>query len=197
MSAEARREQFVRAAIEVMSTSGLDQATTRRIAEHAGAPQAALHYAFRDKNELLAEVIKEVGTEVERVLRAAIRPEKGLVAAISDGLSAYWEHVVGDDGLQLLQYELTIFSRRTPGQEWLADVQYARYVAVVEDAFGEALAHEADPPPVDLGALARLAVAMVDGLILQYEVHHDAERSRADLATAAHLAIHLTGLRAP
>lgn len=32
---------------------------------------------------------------------------------------------MGDDGLQLLQYELTIFSLRTPGYEWLAQAQQA------------------------------------------------------------------------
>lgn len=194
MSAEARREQFVRAAIELMSAEGLERATTRRIAQHAGAPQAAIHYAFRDKNELLAAVIMEVGAGVERVLRAAIDPEKGLAAAIGDGLRAYWNHVVGDDGLQLLQYELTVFSRRTPGYEWLAEAQYTRYAAVVEDIFNAALEHEPDPPALDASALSRFTVAVVDGLILQYEVRHDAEQSRGDLDRAIHMATLMTGL---
>jgi AcrR family transcriptional regulator len=194
MSAEARREQFIAAAIEVMAAHGLEHATTRSIATQAGAPQAAIHYAFRDKNELLAAVIMEVGGQVERVLRAAVRPERGLIAAVRDGLSAYWEHVVGDDGLQLLQYELTIFSRRTPGYEWLAEAQYARYVAVVEEVFGAALAHEPEPPEVDLAALSRFMVAVVDGLIIQYQVHHDAAQSRAGLDLAIRTATLLTGL---
>ncbi len=194
MSAEARREQFIGAAIEVMSARGLEHASTRAIATQAGAPQAAIHYAFRDKNELLAAVIMEVGARVERVLRAAVQPGKGLIAAVRDGLNAYWEHVVGDDGLQLLQYELTIFSRRTPGCEWLAEAQYARYVAVVEEVFGAALAHDPDPPAIDLAALSRFMVAVVDGLIIQYQVDHDAVRSRAGLDLAIRTATLLTGL---
>ena len=197
MSAQARREQFVQAAIEVMSREGLERATTRRIAQHAGAPQGAVHYAFRDKNELLAGVVMEVGAQVERVLRDAVRPEKGLAAALHDGLHAYWDHVVGDDGLQLLQYELTVFSRRTPGFEWLAEAQYTRYAAVVEEVFRAALAHEPDPPEVDLAALSRFTVAAVDGLIIQYEARHDAEQSRVDLATAIRAAALLAGVAAP
>jgi AcrR family transcriptional regulator len=184
MSADARREQLVSAAIEVMSARGLGHASTRAIASHARAPQAAIHYAFRDKNELLAAVIAEVGTEVERVLRAAVDPGKGLIAAVRDGVNAYWEHVAGDDGLQLLQYELTIFSLRTPGYEWLAQAQYARYTAIVEQILRSALGREADPPAVDVAALSRLLVAVVDGLIIQYEVHHDAAQARADLDVA-------------
>ena len=194
MSAEARREQFISAAIEVMSARGLEHATTRSIASQAGAPQAAIHYAFRDKNELLAAVIMEVGAQVERVLRAAVRPEKGLIAAVRDGLSAYWQHVVGDDGLQLLQYELTIFCRRTPGYEWLAEAQYVRYASVVEEVFRSALAHEPGAPEIDLAALSRFMVAVVDGLILQYEVHHDAEQARTGLELAVRAASLLAGL---
>lgn len=194
MSAEARRQQFITAAIEVMSARGLDHATTRSIATHAGAPQAALHYAFRDKNELLAAVVMEVGAQVERVLRDAVQPEKGLIAAIRDGLNAYWEHVAGDDGLQLLQYELTIFSRRTPGYEWLAEAQYARYAAVVEEVFRAALDHEPDPPAIDLAELSRFMVAVVDGLIIQYQVHHDAGQARTGLDLAIRTAALLTGL---
>ena len=57
MSAQARREQLVEAAIAVMSREGLDRATTRRIADEAGVPNGAFHYAFRDKNELLTHVV--------------------------------------------------------------------------------------------------------------------------------------------
>jgi len=39
VSAQARREQFVEAAIRVMAREGLDAATTRRIAEEAGLPR--------------------------------------------------------------------------------------------------------------------------------------------------------------
>jgi len=53
MSAQARREQLVEAAIKVMSKEGLERTTTRRIAEEAGVPHGGFHYAFRDKNELL------------------------------------------------------------------------------------------------------------------------------------------------
>ena len=58
MSAQARREQFVEAAIAVMSKEGLDRATTRRI--RGGRRSATVfRYTFRDKNELLASVVGE------------------------------------------------------------------------------------------------------------------------------------------
>ena len=193
-SAEARREEFVEAAIKVMAREGLDHATTRRIAEEAGAPQGIFHYLFRGKTELLAAVTGAVTQQVEQVLREAVDPRKGLAAAISDAVHAFWQHVLSDDGLQLMQYELVIYCRRTPGLEWLADWQYERYIAAATEILGAAAEHDATRSAISLDQLVRFLVAAVDGLVLQYTVHHDAEQSQHDVSNVIAAAIALTGL---
>jgi AcrR family transcriptional regulator len=195
VSAQARREQLVEAAIRVMAREGLDAATTRRIAEEAGAPQSAFHYAFRDKNELLTEVIGAVTLEIEKILREAVDPTKGLAAAINDGLRAFWRYAVSDDGLQLMQYELTVFCRRTEGFGWLAEWQYTRYAAAAVETFQAAAAN--DPPgavTIDIIDLTNFLVAALDGLVMQYQVTHDAQRCERDLGNIIKAAILLAGL---
>jgi AcrR family transcriptional regulator len=182
ISAEARREKFVEAAIKVMAREGLDHATTRRIAEEAGAPQGIFHYVFRDKTELLAAVIGAVTQQVERVIREAVDPQKGLAVAIEAAVQAFWEHVLTDDGLQLMQYELVIYCRRTPGMEWLADWQYARYIAAATEILSAAAEHDTAESAISLDQLVRFLVAAVDGLVLQYTVHHDAGQSNRDVS---------------
>jgi AcrR family transcriptional regulator len=192
ISAEKRREQFIEAAIRVMSREGLERATTRRIAEEAGAPQASFHYLFDDKNQMLTEVVGAITLQVEQVLRAAVDPARGLAAAVDDGLHAFWRHVVSDDGLQLMQYELMIFARRTEGYEWLAEWQYGRYVSAAREVFAAAAAAEGLRPGIDIDELARFLVAAADGLVIQYEVHHDRERSERDLEIVIRAATKLT-----
>ena len=119
--------------------------------------------------------------QVEKVLREAVDPAKGLAAAIDDALRAFLRFVVSDDGLQLMQYELTIFSKRTPGLEWLAEWQYARYAAAALEVFSAASEHDPAPPVIDLAELCRFVVAAVDGLVIQYEVNKDVERAERDL----------------
>lgn len=164
-----------------MSREGLDRATTRRIAQEAGAPHGTFHYAFRDKNELLTEVVGAVTRQIETILIDAVNPRHGLAAAIGDGLRAFWQHVIGDDGLQLMQYELMIFSRRTAGYEWLADWQYARYTSAALEVLRRGAEHEPRPPRIDLADLARFLVAATDGLVIQYEVTHDEQACRRQL----------------
>lgn len=197
ISAEARREEFVAAAIKVMAREGLERATTRRIAEEAGTPQGFFHYVFRDKSELLAAVIGAVTEQVEQVLRDAVDPGKGLAAAIHDAVQVFWQHVLADDGLQLMQYELTIYCRRTTGLEWLADWQYARYIAAATEVLGAAAEHDAASSAISLDQLVRFLVAAVDGLVLQYTVHRDAGQSEHDVSNVITAAIALTGLPAP
>ncbi len=200
ISAVDRRDQLVEAAIRVMSREGLERTTTRRIADEAGAPQGAFHYAFRDKNELLTAVVGAVTLEVEKVLRDAVDPALGLAAAIEDGLRGYWAHAVADDGLRLMQYELTIFCRRTEGFEWLAEWQYARYASAALEVFDAAATFETRALDISMTDLTNFLVAAMDGLVIQYEVTRDAERCERDLAHVIRAATLLTGLepsRAP
>ncbi len=194
VSAVDRREQLVEAAIRVMSREGLDRTTTRRIADEAGAPQGAFHYAFRDKNELLTAVVAAVTLEVEKVLRDAVDPARGVAAAIEDGLQAYWAHAVADDGLRLMQYELTIFCRRTEGFEWLAEWQYARYTSAALEVFEEAASFEERPLDITMADLTNFLVAAMDGLVIQYEVTRDSGRCQRDLDHVIRAATLLAGL---
>lgn len=70
VSADERRADFVNAAVQVIATHGIDGATTRRIADAAGAPLATLHYCYRSKEELFADVYEFVGRRFEEVLTA-------------------------------------------------------------------------------------------------------------------------------
>ncbi len=196
MSAQARREQLVEAAIKVMSREGLDRTTTRRVAEEAGVPHGAFHYAFRDKNELLTSVVGAVTMQVEQILRQAVDPARGLAAAIDDGAHAFWRHVISDDGLQLMQYELMIFCRRTAGFEWLAEWQYSRYAAAALEVFRAAAAHEPGPLDIDMTDLTQFLVAAIDGLVIQYEVSHDSQRCQRDLQNIIRAATLLVGIEA-
>src|SRR3954454_19035233 len=57
---EVRRQQLVEAAMTVIAREGVDGATTRRIADEAGAPLATLHYCFQAKENLLLAVFEHL-----------------------------------------------------------------------------------------------------------------------------------------
>jgi len=176
LSVEQRREQLVRAAIEVIAAEGIERASLRRIAEHAGASLASVHYAFRDKDQLLAAVVAAVADEIARTLAGVFTPGASVPANLAAGFERYWAFVEADRGHQLLQYELTLYAARTPGAAWLAAEQYARYRAVTADALRAAGAAEAN-----LAGAAAFLVAGFDGIILSYLATGDRAAARASL----------------
>ena len=98
LPAEERRQRIVEAAIEVIAAEGLAGATTRRIAERADAPLGALHYCFRNKDELM-QVVAEHGATALRTSFDDVDPSAGLEATIRSSIAAMWSWVRANVGL--------------------------------------------------------------------------------------------------
>jgi hypothetical protein len=95
----------------------------------------------------------------------------------------------------LAQYELTIQALRTPGLEDLARRQYERYTDVVTEWIQQAAARAGEESAIDPRRLARLIVAGVDGLILQYVVDPDPGRGREDIESMIDMVIRHADVR--
>lgn len=168
-----RREQLIAATISVMSSVGLDAATSRRIAEAAGAPLASIHYTFGSLEALLAEAYATALEDVLGRFDAAVPRTEGLAAGLA-ALADVVADAIGDDRYGILLLELS-----PAGDDRLTEVG-ARYYAFgptlvrsILDASGD----EVDDPD----QLGRFVMAAIDGLVTQYAVHRDPARTSADL----------------
>lgn len=192
VKAEIRRAQVIDAARKVLVCSGIVGLTMRRVASEAGISLGTLHYAFPSKELLLKSVIDDVSDEISALLHASITLEGGLENSIRNGIKNFWSALVFDNrDLQLMQYELSIYAIRTPGMHHLAQEQYENYCKVVAQWCQTAAALSGETCAVGFSELARMVVAGVDGLILQYLSKADVERANADIET---LSIMLCGL---
>lgn len=163
---EERRPQLIEAAIRVVAREGVARATTRRIAEEAGAPLATLHYSFRNKEELFAAVTEHGARRSEEALgRLPVAPGEGLRIAVTQILGLYRDGAVRDPGTVAAELELQAWARRTPGRRELADRCYVLHGRAVVGAL-RAAASEADRG-VDLPRLARLVLVASDGMALR------------------------------
>ena len=102
--------------------------------------------------------------------------------------------VAGHAPLQLVQGELLNYALRTPGHEEMAKWQYQRYADVLATWCREAAtrAHETSSLPFE--RLARVMLAGIDGLILQYVSDPDDARAERDLAIVIEMVARLCGL---
>jgi AcrR family transcriptional regulator len=92
----ARRAQLVDAAIDVLARDGYAAASTVRIARAAGVSRGVLTYHFRDRADLIAEVVRTVYTLAgaepgPRVVRAG-SSRASLLAFVGGSVAFYAAH---------------------------------------------------------------------------------------------------------
>lgn len=177
-----RRKQAVAAARVVLMRDGVARTSMRTVANEAKIPLGTLQYAFPTKHGLLQAVIEDVVQEIAEVLRGSSATDGGLAHAIRHGMQNFWQTLVVEHrDLQLMQYELVTHALRSPELESLPRWQYERYFEVVADWCREAADRADEQCAVPFEQLARVLTAGIDGLILQYVIAPDAQRSAADL----------------
>ncbi len=191
ISAPERRDLLFAAALRVLSRDGLAALSTRAIVAEAGMSLASFHYVYDSREQLLGDVISSVVDGERTAGFTGLDTGAGdLRSALRGGLDAYLELLAADPGREQGMFELTQYALRTPNLVHLARAQYERYHALAADLL-EHLATElgtrwSRPVP----ELARLLVALTDGLTLAWLADRDdaAAQRLADVAVDALLA---------
>jgi AcrR family transcriptional regulator len=95
---DQRRQEIVAATWRVIDRHGLDEATTRRIAEEAGYSSGVLAHYFRDKDDILVQALTLAHAHVRARSAAVVREQRGLAA-----LRAVVEEALPLDAARLLE----------------------------------------------------------------------------------------------
>lgn len=192
VEASVRSKQLVAAAQAVLIRDGVGRLTMRAVAKEAGVLLGTVTYVFPSKEMLLRAVIEDVVAGIAEVLKSSADTGRGLEHAIRGGVQRFWTTLVEDqEGLQVIQYELVIYALRTPGLESMARWQYDRYARIVAAWCQEAASNAGESCAVPFDTLARVLVAAVDGVILQYVSDPDVTRAREDLQAVIQMVVSL------
>lgn len=179
---EIRRQQFIAAAVRVIARDGVDGATTRRIAEEAGAPLATLHYCFQTKEKLLWAVFEQLAELARADIEAASAPGQGAseIAAFLLNDAVRW--AIENPEANRAQLEIWLWAERN-------DVEFAiRLYNMFIDAWRAFLGTATPPLPDDqLETVTRVIVALIDGLSMQFVTHGDPELVLREAKTATAL----------
>jgi TetR/AcrR family transcriptional regulator, regulator of biofilm formation and stress response len=179
VAADERRLEFIEAAVTVIAENGMKGATTRRIAEAAHAPLASLHYRFHTKEDLFIAVFEFMSTSMVEMQVDVVPVQDDLPTTASHLIEAVVDWSLSNPNYTKVQFDLALWASQQPGMG-------ARMYAVFLDAFADVLAGSL-PPEQDRAVVepvARLIVAVIDGLSLQWVNDRDDARFRADAARA-------------
>ena len=178
LPADVRRAQLISAAITVATRDGLDAATTRRIAKEAGVAAGVVHYCFGTKQNLYREVIRSIADELAESIAAVPVPGDDLRSYLSRGVEAYCAAVEAEPDKHRLAYELTTYAVKTPGLEDLGNWQYQCYFAAARRFFVTAAETAGIEWTLPVDTLARMLVALNEGLTLAWLVDRRGDKLR-------------------
>lgn len=190
LPAEERRAQLVSAALTLAEQEGFGSVTIRRVADTAGVSLGVVHYCFENKEELMGAAIANVVAALGEAMQAVYAQSaegvehaqgiEGLREMIRNGLTGMWVLIEQTPNVQLLTYEITTYALRLApndhdGPKTLAGRQYV----VSDTVAAEFLQNSAEATGTEwtepLEHLARLSLAMLDGVVLRWLIDRDSE----------------------
>lgn len=195
VDAAVRSKQLVAAARRALSRKGVARTSLRDVAAEGEVPLGTLQYVFPTREQLLRKVIEDVVQEIGEVFDDSVHTGDGLERALRQGISTFWTRLAANRDLQIMQYELTTYALREPGQLELARWQYAFYTEVTANWCRIAADDAGEECAIGYDQLARIIVASVDGLILQYICAPDSTRAQDDLQTVIDMLVRLADAR--
>jgi AcrR family transcriptional regulator len=180
-----RREELLQAGMEVFSENGYRSGSIREIADRVGLSQAGLLHHFSNKHELLAAVLArrdEISNEMIRVES----PDGPQVLTGIEMLRAIAQIFASNASTRGLVSLFTMLSAEATASDHVAhDYFLQRYATIrsqIEQAFREVEADGLLRPDVDPARAARMVVAVMDGLQVQWLLDEEAVDMAADLS---------------
>jgi len=156
-----RREQIIQTATDVFATEGFEGTALKRVAELVGVREATLFHYFRGKQELLTAVLAE---RDRRSLAAMGAEEAGLALMVRSA-----ERNRSEPGLTTL-YAVASATANDPGHDshGYFKERYGEVVDVLAADIERRQSAGQARSDLPAGDLARLVVAVSDGLQLQW-----------------------------
>lgn len=187
MAVDDRRTALVAAALRVIARGGVQAASTRAITAEAGMALASFHYAFASRDELLGRVIDTVIADERAATERILSGGGTLPELLRGGLAAYLALLQANPHHEQAMLELTFYALRTSGLRSLAAKQYGSYESLAAGLLGAAAHHTGTRWTLPLADVARLAIALTDGMTTTWLADRDDDAAARLAATAADL----------
>lgn len=189
-----RRADLVAAAVRMIAARGVDGATTRSIAQEAGAPLATLHYCFATKELLFAAVFEHVAAQYRDVLtRNDVHGDVRTSARAL--LRGVMEWYLANPELGAAVIELISWARRQSDKQ--AEMVYSEAFTTMRTIIDSAATASGETiAPDTVESLIYMVSTLSDGFALNWLVFTDDAAARRQIeltlgALDAWMAVHL------
>jgi AcrR family transcriptional regulator len=191
---EVRREEIVRAALDVISERGFQDTRLADIAERAGTSAPAVLYHFTAKDEILDAVVSLVEDRFYEGVEATLEQEVGSVARLARFLQSAARDDDGEETATMWKMWLEIWTRalHEPHAARTRRTLDRRWRTVLSETIADAQRAGQLPKSVQPRRVALMLASLMDGLAVQFalgDTEVNAERMTETLMFAAERAL--------
>ena len=177
LSEAERRDQILRATVEVVARYGYDGASLARVAEQAGVSKGLVSHYFGSKDDLMAEAV----TGTVRALRESIAAQLDLSAPVPEVIRAALRRAADlhrSHRAELTALEQIVHGLRLPdGSPRLGPADYEETHDTQRRLFARGQ-EEGSLRPLDVHVLAVVYQGAVDTMLGHAAAHPDADLDR-------------------
>lgn len=165
------RERLIRATLELLYEEGLDQTTTRRIAERAEANLQLIQYHFKGKEGLIVAAQEQARLRFLRLLEPAVSQARDLRGAIAAGVALTWR--LAQEQPALMQPDLLLQVRRAAGQAPGQDLPARETQADLQRLLEQVMAQSRERLAAPMAPFILLMMSGAAGLLMEYRISGD------------------------
>ncbi len=164
---DPKAEKILEAVRTLLAQNGYMGTTITLVAKQAGVSRGLLHYYFKNKDEMLARVIKE-NMEISTAMIRAIFEENDSIGGYAKAITGLLRGVMENDpDFFHLFFEGFAVARQSRIVNQELSSLYGEFRLALENGLGTALENKIISPDLPVTALAAIITGLIDGMGLQ------------------------------
>lgn len=173
---DIKTQRILQAVRFLLARNGYMGTTITLVAKEAGVSRGLLHYYFKNKDEMLAQVVKEnmeASISMIQVIFTRHRSARGYAKGITTLLKDVMQN---DPDFFHLFFEGLAVARQSPIVHAELKSLYGRFRKALETCLNNAKQDNAISPQLPIPALAAIITGLIDGMGLQFLTEPDLNR---------------------
>jgi TetR/AcrR family fatty acid metabolism transcriptional regulator len=163
-----RVESIIRSAYAIMGRNGFVNVSLSDIAREAGVSKALLHYYFKNKEELVAEIYNYAMSEYLETAASIFSEPVTLDEKIGKLFDAFYSYIQENPDWFVVVMELTLLGIKDPERTQKIFSQHVHIRDLTADVLRRARDEENLSADVDVDVLASIMVAMANGFSMSF-----------------------------
>ena len=167
-STEVRKEQIVRAALEIIGKDGIQGLTTSGIAKAVGISEANIYRHFKNKDAILTATVEDLEDNISNILKKVTTREISPLDKLAQIFKLHLSHIQENKGVPRLVFSSELHFRQDLRDKLSSLID--GYLKMLTGILDEGVEDGSVKSVIDTTAMARLFVGMIQLSALRWSL---------------------------